>query len=217
MNQRMWSVMVCCLVFGAPMVSRAEAVMPSLLRQFKSADPNTRVVAFSSAVARPNFEKDEAYGKAIVGLLQTEIAYAANTPVSKLQDDDRWQLYYKNVIATAARLHRSDSVPSLLLVMDKGDEVTQSLASMAPQTFYPVAERARDHNAAIRLAAATTLNEMLNPENESKISDHALQRRMEKVLKRLLKDKDPNIQNTAQQALEKLKPLQKRPESSYQP
>jgi len=217
MNQRMWSVVVCCLFFGAPVVSRAEAVMPSLLSQFKSDDPNTRVVAFSSAVARPNIEKDEAYEKAIIGLLQTEIAYSANTPVAKLQDDDRWQLYYKNVIITAAKLRRPDSVPTLLTVMEKSDEVTQALAGMAPQTFYPVAERTRDHNPAIRLAAVTALNEMLNPENESKIADRALKHRMAKVLKRLLKDKNLNIQRTAQQALEKLKPLQKRPESSYQP
>jgi hypothetical protein len=217
MNRTLKLVVLLGLLGSVFLPSRlhAEDSMSSLLEQFKSTDPDDRSVAFSSAVARPAAEKKEAYEKAMIELLNREVAYSNATPVAELQDDDEWNAYYKNLIITVAKLRNSDSIPTLMLVIDKGDEVTQALAGFGPSVLDFVIPKVNDPNVAIRLAAVTVLFEMLNPENETKVTNKADRARMTTALKSIEHDSDPNIQTTTLEALKKLKTLEKRPESSY--
>ena len=207
-----WGLLCCA--FASPRL-HADDSMPSLLGRFDSSDPDTRRVAFSSAIARPEVEKGAPYKKALIRLLKTEITYSTSTPVIELQDDDEWNAYFKNLIIAVSSLRDPESITPLLNVIDKGDEATQALASFGPDVLNAVIPKTADPNPGIRLASMTVLFEMFEPENEIKVTDPAVRKRIEGALKSGLHDKDPYIKNTATEAMKKLKILEKPPESTY--
>jgi hypothetical protein len=180
-------------------LAQSQTPLPATLAQLESSDPAIRSEAFY-ALVQSDSSGDEQVKLAAIKLLTTE-----NSALKKLTGpDEAYGDYYRDVVTFVVSLNDVRALNPLLEAIDTGNMVTKTLAGFGKTAIDPVIGKLNDKNPDIRDSAVIVLEQMLDPENASKVGDPQSLGKIRQGLNRAALDPDDQVKLTAEKGLIKL-------------
>jgi Dockerin type I domain len=184
------------LILWAVTVQAAQLNIGVWLNELQSDDPNVRQAGFTALETAGIIATNDDVKVAFINLLLTEETYIKQQATLGVEVSEGYGAYFSDVVNAVASLHDNRSVGALSGVIQSGDIVTETLAGLGAASLPSLFSQFQSTNIVKRFAVATTIGEMLTPENISKVSDSVSRAYIRIILSRAGVDSDPDVSSS---------------------